>query len=108
MQAIDGGASASRLEERFVKRMEGQILDLGREALVVTMKLCAPALLLGLAAGVLVSVFQAATQLQEPTLTFVPKIIAVGIALLIFGAWMLATIGDFTNAIYTTLPQHPL
>jgi flagellar biosynthetic protein FliQ len=88
--------------------MEGQILDLGREALIVTIKLCGPALLLGLAAGVLVSVFQAATQLQEPTLTFVPKILAVGIALLVFGAWMLATISDFANTVYRSLPQHPL
>ena len=85
--------------------MEGMVIDMGRQAMIATIKLCAPALLFGLVAGLIVSIFQAVTQLQEMTLTFVPKIIAVAIALILFGPWMLATMTDFTNSIYRTLPM---
>ena len=87
--------------------MEAQVIDMGRQAMLVTIKLCAPALLFGLVVGLIVSIFQAVTQLQEMTLTFVPKIIAVAIALALFGPWMLSTIADFTNSVYRTLPMIP-
>jgi flagellar biosynthetic protein FliQ len=75
---------------------EGQVLEVGRQALWVLVQVALPVLIFGMVAGVLVSLFQAVTQIQEVTLTFVPKIAAVVVALIvIFGPWMLATMVAF-------------
>lgn len=79
-------------------------LSLGREAIVVALLVCAPALLLGLVTGLIVSVFQAVTQIQEPTLAFIPKIIVVALAILLFGPFMLALLTDFTTRVFTEIP----
>jgi flagellar biosynthetic protein FliQ len=79
-------------------------LSLGREAIVVALLVCAPALLLGLATGLIVSVFQAVTQIQEPTLAFIPKIVIVALAILLFGPFMLALLTDFTTRVFTEIP----
>ena len=79
-------------------------LSLGREAIVVALLVCAPALLLGLATGLIVSVFQAVTQIQEPTLAFIPKIVVVALAILLFGPFMLALLTDFTSRVFTEIP----
>lgn len=70
-------------------------IALGREAIFVALLVCAPALILGLVTGLVISIFQAVTQIQEPTLTFIPKIVIVGISILIFGPWMLALLTSF-------------
>ena len=70
-------------------------IALGREAIFVALLVCAPALVLGLVTGLVISIFQAVTQIQEPTLTFIPKIVIVGLSILIFGPWMLALLTDF-------------
>jgi flagellar biosynthetic protein FliQ len=80
-------------------------LSLGREAIVVALLVCAPALLLGLATGLIVSVFQAVTQIQEPTLAFIPKIVIVALAILLFGPFMLALLTDFTTRVFTEIPN---
>lgn len=80
-------------------------LSLGREAIVVALLVCAPALLLGLITGLVVSVFQAVTQIQEPTLAFIPKIVIVALAILLFGPLMLALLTDFTARVFTGIPQ---
>ena len=79
-------------------------LDIGREALLVALKLSLPVLLSGLITGVLVSLFQAVTQIQEFTLTFVPKLLAVIAALAVFGPWMLATMTHFITETYNHMP----
>lgn len=79
-------------------------LSLGREAIFVALIVCAPALLLGLVTGLVVSIFQAVTQIQEPTLTFIPKIVVVAFAILFFGPFMLALLTDFTHRVFTSLP----
>ena len=79
-------------------------LSLGREAIVVALLVCAPALLLGLATGLIVSVFQAVTQIQEPTLAFIPKIVVSALALLFFAPFILALLTDFTARILSGLP----
>jgi len=79
-------------------------LDLSRQALEVTLLVSAPMLLAGLVVGVLVSLFQAVTQIQEPTLTFIPKILAVSLALLFFLPWMLSTLVQFTRRVFEALP----
>ena len=79
-------------------------LSLGREAIVIALLVCAPALLLGLVTGLIVSVFQAVTQIQEPTLAFIPKIVIVALAILLFGPFMLALLTDFTTRVFISIP----
>ncbi len=81
------------------------VLTLAREAIFVAMLTAAPALLLGLVTGLIVSVFQATTQIQEPTLAFIPKIAVVGIALLLFGPFMLSLLTDFMSRVITSIPH---
>ncbi|TAM85657.1 flagellar biosynthesis protein FliQ [bacterium] len=71
-------------------------IAIGREAMWVVLLVTGPALIIGLVVGLVISIFQAVTQIQEPTLTFIPKILAVGIAILLFGPFMLAIMTDFT------------
>lgn len=80
------------------------IIHLAREAMVVAMMLAGPPLIFGLVVGLAVSILQATTQIQEQTLTFVPKIIAVFIGILLFGSWMLDTIIRFTENLFGSLP----
>jgi flagellar biosynthesis protein FliQ len=80
------------------------VLHIAMQAMVVTAKLCAPMLLTSLAVGFGISMFQSATQIQEFTLSFVPKIVAVGVAILLSGHWMLTTMIDFTNQLFAQLP----
>lgn len=79
-------------------------LALGREAIVIALLVCAPALLLGLVTGLVVSIFQAVTQIQEPTLAFIPKILVVAVAILLFGPFMLAMLTDFTARVFAGIP----
>ena len=80
-------------------------VELGRNALLMVMLVSAPMLGLGLLVGLLVSVFQATTQIQEQTLAFIPKIIAVFVAILIFGPWMLRLLMDYTQQLILILPK---
>lgn len=75
-------------------------IQLGREALFMVMLVSAPMLGLGLIVGVVVSIFQATTQIQEQTLVFVPKIVATFVAILIFGPWILGMIVDYTRELF--------
>lgn len=80
------------------------VIQLGQEALMVVLLVSAPMLGLGLTVGLMVSVFQATTSIQEQTLAFIPKIIAVFVAILIFGPWMLRIMVEFFSGIFTGLP----
>ena len=80
-------------------------VELGRNALLMVMLVSAPMLGLGLLVGLLVSVFQATTQIQEQTLAFIPKIIAVFVAILIFGPWMLRLLMDYMQQLLLKLPK---
>ena len=81
------------------------VLDVGRDALVVIALLSAPLLLSALAVGLLVGMVQAATQIQEMTLTFIPKLIVLALALLIAGSWMLGVLTDFTINLIQSIPD---
>lgn len=81
------------------------MLSVGREALWVSLLVAAPVLVLSVVVGVAVSVFQAATQISEQTLVFVPKIIATLVALALFGPWMLTVLVRFTARLYEQVPQ---
>jgi len=80
-------------------------LSLGREAIFIALIVCAPALILGLITGLAVSIFQAVTSIQEPTLTFIPKIVVVAFAILFFGPFMLALLTDFTHRVFSNIPH---
>ena len=78
---------------------EAVLLEVGRDAVIVTLKLGAPLMLIELLIGLVISLFQALTQIQEVTLTFVPKIIVVFVAMLLLAPFMLHTLTDFTERI---------
>ncbi|MGM0370205.1 MAG: flagellar biosynthesis protein FliQ [Bacillota bacterium] len=83
-----------------------QAVEIGRQALLTVIKVTAPMLGLGMAAGLTISIFQATTQIQEQTLTFVPKILAVLISIIVFGPWMLGTLVDFMTNLLNNIPQY--
>ncbi|MEG1946543.1 MAG: flagellar biosynthesis protein FliQ [Lachnospiraceae bacterium] len=74
---------------------EGQVLDIAKEALYLIIKTSAPLLLISLIVGLIVSIFQTVTSIQEQTLTFVPKIIAVFLGLMLVGGWMMDNMTGF-------------
>ncbi len=80
------------------------VVSIGREALSMVLLLSAPMLVAALVVGVTVSVFQAITSIQEMTLTFIPKIVAVAVALLIFLPWMTNLAIDFTRHMFEMIP----
>ncbi|MFW0860920.1 MAG: flagellar biosynthesis protein FliQ [Dethiobacter sp.] len=79
------------------------VLAVAREAILATLYIAAPVLIVSLVVGLSVSVFQATTQIQEPTLTFVPKIVAVFVSMLVFGGWMLTMLIQLTISIFAHL-----
>ncbi|MBO5522600.1 MAG: flagellar biosynthesis protein FliQ [Roseburia sp.] len=74
---------------------EGQVLDIAREAIYTIIICSAPMLIISLVVGLIVSIFQTVTSIQEQTLTFVPKIIAVFVGMMIFGSWILTNLSEF-------------
>jgi flagellar biosynthesis protein FliQ len=84
---------------------DNQVIHLGLQAMTMAAKLCAPVLITALLVGFAISLFQSVTQIQEATLSFVPKAIGVGIALLASGNWMLHELITFTTGLYNQIPQ---
>ena len=82
-----------------------QVIEIGLKAMTVGAKLSAPILLTALIVGFAISLFQSVTQIQEATLSFVPKAIGIGIALLLSGNWMLHELMTFTNQLYGMIPE---
>ncbi len=80
------------------------VLALGREAVMLTLMVSGPMLLFGLIIGLGISILQAVTQIHEMTLTFIPKIVAVAIALVIFLPWIITIIVDFTHNLFISIP----
>jgi flagellar biosynthetic protein FliQ len=81
-----------------------EVMSIGQQALTVTVLLAAPLLLSVLAAGVLIGMLQAATQINEMTLSFVPKLLVVVAALFLAGHWMLGVIVDYTRGLFGSIP----
>jgi flagellar biosynthesis protein FliQ len=80
------------------------VMDLGHRALMLTVYLAAPLLLSALAVGLLVGIFQAATQIQEMTLSFIPKLMVLVLALVVGGPWMIRTLVEFTEQLFYEIP----
>ncbi len=81
------------------------VVHLGLQSMTIAAKLAGPMLLTALLLGFAISLFQSATQIQEATLSFVPKAIGVGVALLVSGNWMLHELVTFTTNLYGQIPQ---
>ncbi|MEG0693265.1 MAG: flagellar biosynthesis protein FliQ [Oscillospiraceae bacterium] len=79
---------------------QSDILGIFQEAIVVTIKLAAPLLIVSIVIGLVVAIFQAATQIHEQTLTFVPKIIATAVILWALGSWMIGVLSDFIKQLF--------
>jgi len=80
------------------------VIELGRQAVELMLLVSAPLFLAALATGLLVSIFQAATQINEMTLTFVPKLVAIFVTLIAMGPWMIMQITDFIRRLYGSIP----
>jgi len=83
----------------------GTVMEIGRQAIETTLVLSAPMLLAALAVGLIVSIFQAATQINEMTLQFVPKLVAMFLVLILFGPWMLQYMIDYIQRLFGSIPQ---
>ena len=81
------------------------VMTVGSRALEVTLMLAAPMLLVALVTGLIVGAFQAATQINEMTLSFIPKLIAISLALMVAGPWMLKVLVSYTRELFESIPQ---
>jgi flagellar biosynthetic protein FliQ len=80
------------------------VMTIGRQAMEVTLMVAAPMLLVALIIGLVVSIFQAATQINESTLSFIPKLVGIFVALVLAGPWMLSVMLDYMRQVFTNLP----
>ena len=83
---------------------EDVVINLVTDALQVSLKIALPLLLAGLVVGLLISIFQAITQIQEMTLTFIPKILATVVVIVVAGPWMLSEVLTYTEQLYSGIP----
>ena len=81
------------------------VISLAMDAMTLSLKVGMPLLMVGLVVGLLVSIFQAVTQIQEMTLTFIPKVLALGVVLVVAGPWMLGQLLTYTANLYTSIPS---
>ena len=81
------------------------VMTLGRQAMEVTLMVAAPMLLVALIIGLIVSIFQAATQINEATLSFIPKLVGIFVAIVVAGPWMLSVMLDYMRQVFTGIPN---
>lgn len=81
------------------------VIDIGRHAVELTLLISAPLFIAALATGLLISIFQAATQINEATLSFVPKLIAIFATLVLAGPWMITIMTDYIRRLYEAIPS---
>ena len=80
------------------------VIELGRQAVEVTLLVSAPLFIAALATGLIISIFQAATQINEMTLSFVPKLVAIFVTLVLAGPWMITVLTDFMRRLFENIP----
>lgn len=86
---------------------QGQLLGILGDALAVTLKISGPILLVSIGIGLLIAIFQAATQIHEQTLTFVPKVVVIAFMLLFMSSWMIQTMSDFFHRLFAIIANLP-
>lgn len=84
--------------------MDAEIIHLVAEALITATKVCGPILVATLVVGLLISIVQSATQIQEQTLTFVPKLVVAAVVLVVTGSWCLRVLQGFTRELFAAVP----
>jgi flagellar biosynthetic protein FliQ len=84
---------------------QDDVVNLVVDAMTVSLKIALPVLLVALVVGLAVSIFQAVTQIQEQTLTFIPKVVAMAVVIVIAGPWMLGQIVSYTQNLYESIPS---
>ena len=84
---------------------QGEVLGVFQEALLVALKLSAPLLVASIAIGLVVAIFQAATQIHEQTLTFVPKVLAIALMLIGLGSWMMTLMNDLVQNLFAMMTR---
>lgn len=85
---------------------EGQVVDIAKEALWIIIKVSAPLLLVSLLVGLVISIFQTVTSIQEQTLTFVPKLLAIFLMIMLTGNWIMKTVVDFMVELFTNFGSY--
>lgn len=85
---------------------QGTVINIAQNALLIVIYVSAPLLGISLIVGLAVSIFQATTQIQEQSLSFIPKILAVILSIAVFGSWMLKVLTDYTINLYTNINQY--
>ena len=81
------------------------VMTMGRQAMEITLMVAAPMLLVALIIGLIVSIFQAATQINEATLSFIPKLVGIFVALVVAGPWILSVMLDYMRQVFTSIPN---
>jgi len=84
---------------------QDQVVNLATQAMTLALKVAGPLLLVGLIVGIVVSLFQAITQIQEQSLSFIPKIIGVAVLIVVLGPWMLGQLVSYTQNLYSSIPS---
>jgi flagellar biosynthetic protein FliQ len=84
---------------------QAEIIRIMRDAIYTILIVAGPTLIVGMAVGVAISIFQATTQINEQALSFVPKIVAIFLTIILFGGWMLSNLSDFTNRLYAMINE---
>lgn len=87
----------------FILINQAEVIAVMKSAVLTTLKCSAPMLLIAIVIGLIVSIFQATTQINEQTLSFVPKLIGILLAILLFGGWILGNLTDFTRELYQSI-----
>ena len=82
---------------------QGQIMTIFQEGMLLAMKLAAPILVASIAIGLVIAIFQAATQIHEQTLTFVPKVLVIALMLIVLGSWMMTMMSDLINQVFSLM-----
>ena len=82
---------------------QGQIMTIFQEGMLLAMKLAAPILVASIAIGLVIAIFQAATQIHEQTLTFVPKVLVIALMLIVLGSWMMTMMSDLINHVFSLM-----
>lgn len=89
----------------FAAMSDGDVVAISGRAIWVTLQIAGPILGIGLLVGLAISVFQAVTQIQEQTLVFIPKIVAIVVVLAVFGPWMMTTMINYTESLLRDIPS---
>ena len=84
---------------------DSSVIDIAMQTMIVTAKVCGPILVVSLVVGLAVSLFQSVTQVQEMSLTFVPKLLGVAVVLLVSGTWMLGQLVAYTHQLFNMIPD---